>query len=57
MAMDGVSMYRQDYPGHPTEPVQLARRKDARTVPLVKFEANPTYTSKNMDIASENNNH
>nr|XP_002130979.1 stabilizer of axonemal microtubules 2 [Ciona intestinalis] len=43
--MEGVSMYRQDYPGHNTGPAQLAKRSEARSVPLVKFEAHPTYAS------------
>ena len=45
-AMEGVSLYRQDYPGHKTGRIQLAKRKEGRTVSNAKFEANPTYSCK-----------
>uniref|UniRef100_H2YNL7 Uncharacterized protein n=1 Tax=Ciona savignyi TaxID=51511 RepID=H2YNL7_CIOSA len=43
--MEGRSMYKLDYPGHNTGPAQIAKRSETRSVPLVKFEAHPTYTS------------
>ena len=45
-AMEGLSMYTQDFPGHKAAPTQLIKRKDARSVPNVKFEASPTYASE-----------
>ena len=44
--MDGVSLYRQEYAGHKAGPIQLMKRKEGRTIPSAKFEANPTYACK-----------
>ena len=44
--MEGVSLYRQDYPGHRSGPIQLMKRKEGRKLPSAKFDANPTYACK-----------
>ncbi|XP_039267403.2 stabilizer of axonemal microtubules 1-like [Styela clava] len=45
-AMEGVSMYRQDYPLVKGDRPQLAKRSEARKLPSGKFDTVPTYTSE-----------